>query len=103
MPLRVLDAAAGLEQVRFVNESARMTGINDSREKIFESLRELEGMDDERFHADVDQMIQRESNERFLANPDERLWQIIRQRTQSRAETGAEDKCLCDACHKSSL
>src|SRR5450631_1658840 len=92
MRLRVLDAAAGLEQIWFVNQFYRMAGINVSREEIFESVRELVSIDDERFHADVDQMIQRESNERLLENRNERLRQIVSQRTQSRTETSAKNE-----------
>jgi uncharacterized membrane protein YdbT with pleckstrin-like domain len=41
-------------------------------------------------------MIERESNERFLKNRNERLWQILRQRTEARAQAGGENEGLRD-------
>ena len=54
------------------------------------------GVDDERLHARGREMIESESDERFLENRDERLWQVLGQRTEPQAETGAEDEGLGD-------
>jgi hypothetical protein len=53
-------------------------------------------IDDELGNSQVDQMIEGESYERLLEQRDERFWQIVRQRSQARAESGAEDECLCE-------
>src|ERR1700730_3383623 len=44
-------------------------------------------------------MIERERDKRLLKNGDERLWQIIGQRPQARAEPRAEEECLGDGRH----
>ena len=54
------------------------------------------GVDDERFDAGRDEMIEHESDERLLKNRDERLRQIFRQRAQPRAQSRAENKGLRD-------
>jgi hypothetical protein len=41
-------------------------------------------------------MIERERNERFLKNRDERLGQFLSQRTQPRPQSGTKDKSLRD-------
>jgi hypothetical protein len=45
-------------------------------------------------------MIERKSDERLLKNRDERLWQVVRQRSQPFAKTCGQDKCLCDSAHE---
>jgi membrane protein YdbS with pleckstrin-like domain len=54
------------------------------------------GVDDERFDAGLDEMIERERDKWFLKNRDERLRQIVRQRTQTRAQSRPENKSLSD-------
>ena len=53
-------------------------------------------VDDEGLHPKGAKMIEREGNERFLKNRDERLRQIVRQRTQPLAQPRAEDEGLSD-------
>src|SRR4030081_2246025 len=45
-------------------------------------------------------MIERKSNERLLKNGGERLGQIVGERPQARAESGAEDESLCECRHR---
>jgi hypothetical protein len=45
-------------------------------------------------------MIKRESDQRFLKNRYERLWQVVCQRLQPFAETRGQDKCLCNCGHE---
>ena len=66
------------------------------REKALERVRQLVRINNERLHADIDQMIEGEADERLLENRNERLGQIIGERSQTRAESGTEDECLCD-------
>ena len=54
------------------------------------------GVNDERLHAHGREMIESESDKRFLENRDERLRQVLGQRTEPQAETGAEDEGLGD-------
>ncbi len=57
---------------------------------------QMMGVDDERLHARGREMIEGESDKRFLENRDERLRQVLGQRTEPQAETGAEDEGLGD-------
>ena len=93
----VLDAAARLEQNGLVHQLDGITFVVVLlREKALEKVRQLVRVDDERLHADVDQMIEGEADERLLENRNERLGQIIGERSQTRAESRTEDECLCD-------
>src|SRR5205814_393055 len=73
MRLDVFDSASSPEQFRFVHEPHWPIAISPVRECIRELLRQTVRVDDERFDAEVDQMIERERDERLLENGDERL------------------------------
>src|SRR6267143_2782473 len=45
-------------------------------------------------------MIEYKGNKRLLKNRDERLWQILRQRTQAFTEASGQDECLGDFLHQ---
>src|SRR4030095_3057673 len=85
MTFHVFDAATGFEQIRFVNERGWKARILARREEIFEQFRMPVRVDDESVHSHAYQMIERESNQRFLKNRDERLRQLLGQWTQARA------------------
>ena len=90
MTFCVLDAAACFEQVRLVNE--RKSESRHTRllaKKALEQFRMPVRVDDESVHSYGYQMIERKSNERFLKDRDERLRQIVSQRTQARAKAGS--------------
>ena len=53
------------------------------------------GIDDERVHARVNQVIERKGDEWFLKNWHERFRQIIGQRAQTRAQSCGKYKSLC--------
>ena len=71
-----------------------MSGIGPAPEKLFKGRREMMRVDDEGVDPKGAEMIERERDERFLKDRDERLRQIIRQRTQPRAQPRAEDEGL---------
>src|SRR5581483_2223060 len=91
--LDVFNSAAGFEQHRLVHEFDLLVAIRSDGGKF---LREFVCVDDELANADVDQVIERESNEWFVKNRDKWLRQIFRERTKTRAESGAENKSLRD-------
>lgn len=84
------------EQNGLVHQFDGMTFVVVLREKALERIRQLVRINNERLHADVDQMIEGEADQRLLENRNEWLGQIIRERSQTRAETRTEDECLCD-------
>jgi hypothetical protein len=45
-------------------------------------------------------MVERKSDERLLKDGNERLWQLIGQWTQPRAEPSAENESLRDCIHR---
>ena len=59
-------------------------------------------VDHEPAHPDVDQMIERKRYQRLLKNGNERLGNVIRQRTQAQAQSGPQNECMCDYVHKRS-
>src|SRR5207249_12124708 len=69
------------------------------RECIRELLRQTVRVDNERFGAEVDQMIERKSDERFLENRHERLGQMVSQRTEPGSKPRAQNECLRDCGH----
>ena len=85
MTLRVFDAAACFQQVRFVNERSGKTCILARGKEMLEQFRMPVRVDDKSVHSHVYQMIERESNERLLKDRDERLRQLVGQWTQTRA------------------
>src|SRR4029077_464603 len=94
--LNVLDAAARLEQNGLVHQLDGMTLVVVLREKALERIRQLVRINNERLHADVDQVIEGEADERLLENRNEWLGQIIGGGSQTRDKTRTEDECLCD-------
>src|SRR5262249_58117076 len=60
-------------------------------------------VDNESIHSDAYQMVERESNERFLKNRDERLRHFLGQWTQARAQTGRQNECLSDFAHEQKI
>ena len=94
--LRVLDAAAGPEDFRLVDELDRTAAITSVRKKFQERFGPMMRVDDKRFHPGRDQVIEDECDERFLENRDERLGHIFRERSEPRPEPGAEDKSVRD-------
>lgn len=53
-------------------------------------------VNDKSINSGSDQMIEGESNERFLKNRDEGFGQLIGERMQARAQPGAENESFCD-------
>jgi len=54
-----------------------MAPVSPVREKLPERGRSMVRINDERFHAGGDEMIERKSNERFLKNRNERLRKFV--------------------------
>jgi hypothetical protein len=54
-----------------------MSGIPVPRKKMLKTFRQPMGVDDEALHSAINQMIERERDERLLENGDKRLGQII--------------------------
>src|SRR5205823_12984923 len=86
-----------------MSERKGMTVVSVSREKFIEQVRQPVRIDDKGLHPCRNQMIERKSDQRFLKNRYERLWQVIGQRSQPFAETCGQDKCLCDCGHEEKL
>lgn len=103
MTFCVFDAAACFEQVRFVNEGSGKAGILAGGKETFEQFRVPVRVDDESVHSYGYQMIERKSNERLLKDRDQRLWQLVGQRTQARAKAGRQNKCLSDFVHEQKI
>jgi len=86
-----------------VNESDGKPGILARGKEILEQLRMPVRVDNESVHSDAYQMVERESNERFLKNRDERLRHFLGQWTQARAKTGCQNECLSDFAHEQKI
>jgi hypothetical protein len=69
-----------------------MAAIAPFRKLFLERRRQMMRIDDERFHARRDEMIEREGDERLLKNRDKRFRQHLRERPHSEAKASAEDK-----------
>src|SRR5437763_16968546 len=54
------------------------------------------GVDHEGFDSDAEKMIEDESDQRFLKNRNERLRQLLSQRTEARAQASGENEGLRD-------
>src|SRR5215475_3304686 len=100
MTFCVFDAAARFEQIRFVNERDGIPGIFALGKETLEQFGMPVRVDDESVHSHAYQMIERESNERFLKDRDERLRQLIGQWTQARAKARCQNECLSDFVHE---
>ena len=85
----VREAAGSFEQLRFVKESNRPIAILRFAKNFGKSVGAMVRIDEKFCDADVDQMIKREGDERFLKDRDERLGEIISERTESRSKSGA--------------
>jgi hypothetical protein len=79
-----------------VYQPDRKFAIPTVGEKGFEMSGEMMSVDDERLHARGREMIESEGDKRLLKYRDERFWQVLGQRTEPQAETGAEDEGLGD-------
>ena len=79
----------------------RFLRVTIFRERFRKPFRQTMGVDENLLDADVDQMIERKGDQRFLENRDEWFRQFFGKRSQSGSEPGAEDECLCDLCHQS--
>ena len=99
--LDVFDSTAGPENFRLVDELHGMAAVLAVREKFLKRRRPMMRVNDKRFHARRDEMIERERNQRFLENRYERLGQIFGERTQAHAEPGAKDEGFRD--HRSAV
>src|SRR6059036_3921032 len=75
----------------------RVTVLGKKSPKQF---REPVGVDEEPAHSAVYQMIERESDQRFLKNRYERFREVICQRTQTGAASGGQNECLGDFLHQ---
>jgi membrane protein YdbS with pleckstrin-like domain len=94
--LGVLNAAAGLEQIRLVHELDDMVSVNACGKKCVELSGQMMRVYDKSLDPGRDQMIQRESNERFLENRHERLWHVVRQWTKPRPKSRAKNESPFD-------
>ena len=103
MTFRVFDAAARFEQVRLVNERGGKASIIARGKETLEQFRMPVRVDDESVHSHAYQMIERESNERLLKDRDERLRQLVGQRTQAHAKTRCQNECLSDFVHEKKI
>jgi membrane protein YdbS with pleckstrin-like domain len=92
----VLDPAACPEDFRLVNQLNRMAAISSFPKQLLERRRAMMRVDDERFHAGGDEMIEHKCDERLLENRDKRLWQILGEGTEPGPESGTENECLRD-------
>src|ERR1043166_2256142 len=87
MTFRVFDTAARFKQVRLVNQRDGKASVLARGKESLEQFRMPVRIDDESVHSHGYQMIECESNEGLLEDRDERLWQLLGQRTQTRAKT----------------
>ena len=96
-PLDILDPAACPENFRLVNQLNRIARDSSlaANNSWNAGARWCVLMTND-FTPACDEMIEREGDERLLKNRDERLRQIVRQRTQPRAQSRAENKGLSD-------
>jgi membrane protein YdbS with pleckstrin-like domain len=79
-----------------MHEGERATRIVPAGKKAIEFRGAMVRVDDEGFDPVRAEMIERERDQRFLKNRDERLRQIFRHRAESQAESRAENESLPD-------
>ncbi len=79
-----------------MNKLHRAAAVTALRKQLLKRGGAMVRIDDERLHACRDEMIEREGDERFLKDRNERLRQIFRQRAEPRPQPGAENKGLRD-------
>src|SRR5579884_512960 len=82
-----------------MNERDRATGVAVLGKKRLKHFREPMHVNDQLAHPCRDQVIQRESNQWPLVNRDKRFGYFIGQRSQTRAESRAENESLRDGAH----
>lgn len=91
------DAACGFQQHRFVAEGEGSFVVAG----IWKSFRilpgEVVGVDDEFAQAGLEQVVERECDERSMEDRDERLGETVRQRPEPCAKARAQNKCLVHA------
>jgi membrane protein YdbS with pleckstrin-like domain len=64
-------------------------------------MRQPMGIDNETLNSAGDQMIKGKGDERFLKNWYQRFWQLIRQRAETRSQSGGKNKSLRDHLRRS--
>ena len=94
--LDVFDSTAGPKNFRLLDELHGMAAVLAVREKFLKRRRPMMRVNHKRFHARRDEMIERERNQRFLENRDERLGPIFGEGPQAHTEPGAKDKSFRD-------
>ena len=95
----VFYATTGFEQHGLVHEGELGFAVTVSGESVRENVRQPVGIDDKRTDSDLNQVIEGECDQRFLKNWNEWFWQLVSQRPQPRAQTGAQHECLSDRSH----
>ena len=80
-----------------------MPGVTVLGKKDPKQFRKSVRVDDEPAHSRVYQMIERESDQRFLKNRYERFGEIICQRTQTGTAARGKNECLDDLVHEQKL
>src|SRR5919112_4972791 len=73
-----------------------MFPIISARKKIEERFGTMMRVNDKRFHAGRDQVIEDKRDQRFLENRDERFGQVFRERPEPHSQTGGENESLVD-------
>ena len=94
--LDVFDPAACSKDFGLVHQLYRIAAVISSRKQLAERFRPMVRVNHKRSDPDRNQVVQDERNQRFLVNRDQRLGQILGERAQARAQTGAEDESLRD-------
>ena len=74
----ILDAAASLQQFRFVNKRHRTAGIVAPTKKVSKQFGIPVRVNDELVYSRANQLIERKSDKRLLKNRNERLGQLVR-------------------------
>jgi hypothetical protein len=77
MTFGVFDPAAGFEQIRLVNKHRGKAGVLARGKEGLKQIRMPVRVNDESVHSHPYQMIERESDERFLKNRNERLRKFV--------------------------
>ena len=90
----VRDAPCGFEQLGFVAEGQRHIFVSAIGKCLGKLFRQMMRVDDELAHAVFQKMIEGMFDERLVEDRDERLRKLVGERSQSRAEAGAQNKCL---------
>jgi len=92
----ILYPATRPQDFRLVDQLHRLPAIISLGEKFPERLGTMMGVDNERTNPGRDKVIEHKRDERLLKNRDERLRQIVGERTQPRPESGTKNERLGD-------